>query len=496
MQLQWRSMPCSYLRCGLRQVQNQEQTLELRLTEGMPDIGRVLWTWGQVHLRSKEWRKEHIGVAGGIQAFVLYAPEDGSEPRCVEGWIPFQGKWNLPENHREGHIWVEALLRSLDARALSSRKLMLRGSVAILAETLEPAHSQVYEPQELPRGVEVYQRTYPLQLCREAGEKQFAVEDTLPLPGPPARKLLCCRACPLTTETTVAGSRVVVRGTVRLHAVCMGEDDRLHSATLQMPFAQFADLDTSYDKDASASVAMAVSDLSWDLVEGQLQIHCSLVAQYVIRDLLLLTLTQDAYSPCRVAEPTVEILELPVVLDRCQETLEAQVELPAQAESVVDVHFLPDHPVQYRENEEIVMELPAAFQALYYDTEGTLQQASGEWSGNWRLAAGENCGTRLSVQLPGEAEAAVVSDRMVLTNTVTVQAQTTVQQSFPMVTALDLGELIPADPQRPSLILCRAGEKSLWELAKLCGSTVDAIKGANQLSGEPADDQMLLIPVQ
>ena len=496
MQLQWRSEPCAYLRCGLHQVQNQEQTLELRLTEGMPDIGRVLWTWGQIHLRSKEWRKDHIGVSGGIQVWVLYAPEDGSEPRCIEGWLPFQGKWNLPENHREGHIWVEALLRGLDARTLSARKMMVRCSVAILAETMEPAQAQIFRPDELPEQVQIYQRTYPMYLNREAGEKQFAVEDSLSLSDASAQRILCCRACPLVTESSVVGSRVVMRGLLRLHAVCMGEDQRLHSSTHQLPFAQFADLDSSYDKEAAVSVSIAVSDLSWTLADGNLQIHCSMVAQYVIRQLTLLTLTQDAYCPGRMAMPAMENLELPAVLDCCEQTLAAQAEMNAQAQTVVDVQFLPDHPVQYRENENIVMELPATFQALYYDEEGMLQKASGDWSGQWQLPAGENCSARLSVLAPYEPEAAIVNDRLVLTGAVAVQAQITAAQDLPMVTALELGEVMPPDPQRPSLILCRAGERSLWELAKLCGSTIDAISQANQLSGEPAADQMLLIPVQ
>lgn len=496
MELQWKSVPCAYLRCGLRQVQNQEQTLELRLTEGMPDIGRVLWTWGQVHLRSKEWRKDSIGVSGGIQAWVLYAPEDGSEPRCVEGWIPFQAKWNLPENHREGTIRVEALLRGLDARTLSSRKLMVRGSVAILAETLEPAETAVFQPDELPEGVEIYRRTYPMCLCREAGEKLFAVEDTLALSGEPARKILCCRACPVVGEETVVGSRVVVRGVLRLHYVYMGEDDRLHSGSQEIPFAQFADLDGGYDKEATACVTMAVSDLAWSLSDGYIQVNCSLLAQYVIHDLCMLELAEDAYSPSRAVRPTMAALELPVVLDRCTQTLEAEAELQAQAESVVDVLFLPDHPVQYRENENIVMELPATFQALYYDTEGNLQRAAADWSGHWQMPAGESCSARLSVVCPGESGATVMNERLLLTDRVVLQVQTTANQSLPMVTALEVGEAITPDPNRPSLILCRAGERSLWELAKHCGSTVDAIRNANHLTDEPAADIMLLIPVQ
>ena len=64
-----------------------------------------------------------------------------------------------------------------------------------------------------------------------------------------------------------------------------------------------------------------------------------------------------------------------------------------------------------------------------------------------------------------------------------------------MVKGLELGDLQEADPSRPSLILRSSGGESLWELAKRSGSTVAAISAANGLSGEPSEEQMLLIPV-
>ena len=39
------------------------------------------------------------------------------------------------------------------------------------------------------------------------------------------------------------------------------------------------------------------------------------------------------------------------------------------------------------------------------------------------------------------------------------------------------------------------GEESLWELAKTTGSTMDAIRRANNLENEPSPGQMLLIPI-
>ena len=58
-----------------------------------------------------------------------------------------------------------------------------------------------------------------------------------------------------------------------------------------------------------------------------------------------------------------------------------------------------------------------------------------------------------------------------------------------------MGEENRPDPGRPSLILRRAGEGSLWDLAKASGSTVSAIRSANGLEEEPLDDRLLLIPV-
>ncbi len=76
MAFQKTAFPC--MTCAVREVQNAEQTQELRLPDGMPDIGKVLCAWGQVILRSKEWRSDSVLVSGGMLMWVLYLPEDGS----------------------------------------------------------------------------------------------------------------------------------------------------------------------------------------------------------------------------------------------------------------------------------------------------------------------------------------------------------------------------------------------------------------------------------
>lgn len=495
MELQWKSTPCTYLRSCVRQVQNQEQTLELRLTEGMPDIGRILCAWGQVQLRGKEWRTDTIHINGGVNAWVLYTPEDGSEPRCMEGWIPFQAKWALPENRREGVIRADIQLRSLDGRTLSPRKMLIRASLSMLGEALSPEETTVYTPDEVPEEICLLRRSYPVQLLQEAGEKLFTMEDTLSVSGPMPRKMLSCRLMPMVTEQAVTGSRIVMRGQILARYVALGEDDRLCSGTLELPFAQFAELEKEHDKEATCAITMALSDAECSLEPEGVLIKCGLVAQYVVHDRCLLQLAEDAYSPNRTVTPSLEDLQLPVLLDRIQQSMEAETGMQIAARNVVDVDFRADHPIQYREADLLVVELPGMFQTLYYDDDDQLQCATQNWSGRWELPAEEGCSFRLGISHNGQSTAMPIGDSLRMNSTVTLDVQSCTDQQIPMVTGLAIGETVSPDPKRPSVILRRCGPSSLWELAKGCGSTVEAIEKANGITGQPAAEQLLLIPV-
>ncbi len=495
MQSQWKSTHHTYLRSALRQIQNQEQTLELRLTEDMPDIGRVLCCWGQVQLRSKEWRSDSIHVLGGVNVWVLYAPEDGTEPRCLEGWMPFQAKWSLPEHSREGVIRADVVLRNLDGRTLSPRKILTRGSLALLAEALVPEETAIYTPDDMPQQVCLLTKTYPVQLLQEAGEKLFTLEDTISIAGQMPKKILCCRLMPMITEQAVTGSRLVLRGQVCIRYVALDEEGRLCGGTLELPFAQFAQLENDYDKEASCAITMALSDGDYTLDADGLQIKCGLIAQYTVHGRSMLQVAEDAYSPTVSVKPTVQMLQLQVLLERLRLPLEAESPMQIQIRDVVDVAFRHDHPAQYREDDRLVVEMPGQFQVLYYDQGDQLQTATENWTGHWEIPAGEGCAFRLGCVQADQSDAVPAGDHLVVRSSLALDVQTGAEQAMPMVTELEVGQPLPIDPERPSVILRRGGNSSLWGLAKDCGSTMEAISKANNLTGEPDPEQMLLIPV-
>ena len=141
------------------------------------------------------------------------------------------------------------------------------------------------------------------------------------------------------------------------------------------------------------------------------------------------------------------------------------------------------------------MEVPGMVQALSSGPSGALQGSTARWEGKLSIPAHPHCSVRVLPGGAGQIRAENGGDGISVCAQLPLDLKTTAVQSIPMVSALTLGECVRPDPQRPSLILCRAGEESLWQLARSSGSTVDAIREATGLEGEPVPGQMLLIPV-
>ena len=487
----------SCLRLAVREIQNSEQTQEIRLTEGMPDVGRILSSWGQPILRSKEWGADTLNYSGGMMVWVLYAPEDGSPERWIEGWIPFQLRWDVPEDLPEGQMRLRLMPRLVDARSVSPRKILVRAGMAVCAEAFVPTQIPVPELTDLPEGVELLRKTYPVRLMKEAGEKSFVLDEELTLPDdlPQPEQIVYYRVEPKVSDRKVLSEKVVFRGNANLHTLYRGEGGQLHSWDFDLPFSQYAELSGEYGQEAQADFALCPTSMELELDgEGHLRFKCGIAAQYCVTDREQLNVVEDAYSPSRELTIQTQGLEIPVILENRRETAYAQGSLSAAANTAVDVRFLPDFPRQkYREG-GAELELPGVFQSLHYGEDGSLEAGTVRWDGTLSLNADEDT-LLTAIPSPASLQSSVGSGQITMKAELPLELTAMASQQLPVVTGLTLGEERRPDPGRPSLIVRRAGSESLWQIAKASHSTVGSIREANGLQNEPAPGQLLLIPV-
>lgn len=485
LQFQKTGIPC--LKEFLREPKNQEQTQELRLPEAYPDVGRVLGAFGVPVLRGKEWRRKEIGVSTGITVWVLYVPEDGSEVRSLQTWVPMEFVWDLPETDRDGTIRVSLLLRGLDARSVSARKILIRGELSALAEAEEPQEIGVYLPENVPEDVQLLRRTYPMLLPKEAGEKAFALDEELTLPDGGA-KLLSAVLRPEIIDQKVMSDKVVFRGAANLHALLRTGDGELRCTDFELPFSQYTDLAREYAETARATVVPVVSGMEIEEWEGRLRLKAGLVGQYRVEEQQMVECVEDAYSPRRSVEKMLAQETVPAVLDQSREAVSVATE--GELAVFLDGAMLLDQPAVRSDGDSNIVTFTGTLAALGKDETGMLCWENRRWEAERTIPCDSDCRVTALAAPTGKVYWQDGGRGIVALTT-----STGTSRPMTMICGLELGPVEEPDPARPSLILRRTGEGGLWKLAKACGSTVEAIRSANGLEAEPEGGKLLLIPV-
>ncbi|MBQ3251658.1 MAG: DUF3794 domain-containing protein [Oscillospiraceae bacterium] len=494
MDLQFSQSVFQCLQPATREYQTQEQTQDVRIPEGMPDIGTVLASWGQVILRGKEWRSDQVGISGGVLARVLYLPEGGDTPHSVEAWLPFQMKWTIPGGCQDGTIVVQPCLRSADARSLSARKLMVRVNVGILMEAYCPAEHVAYRAESIPEDVQVLEKCHHLTVAKEAGEKAFNLDEHLEMPGQESapEQILKVGLTPQVLEQKVLSDKLVFRGLCVAHVLYRGTDGQLYSRDFDLPFSQYAELVGEYSAEAYPTVIPVVTNLELESTpEGAMRLKGGLSGQYIIYDKSEVILAGDAFSPLRKTELTMDQFCAPSVDEQILRTVSAQTEVQTDVMRPIDVVFWPEQPYAGRENDRIEADLSGIFQILYYDPDGQLQSMQSRWQETVPFPAEKEQHAAVSVRPGGKPQ---FSAGMLCADLL-LDCCMTSGQGLPMVTAMGATEAAEPDPRRPSLVVTKVGNNTLWDLAKENGSTVEKINRANGLQAEPTPDQVLLIPL-
>lgn len=498
MEVKFLKKPFQCLRPFVSQVHSQEQIQEVRLPDAYPDIGKVLGCWGQPMIRGKEWRSTSMGANGGVMAWVLYAPEDGTQPRVVDVWIPFQCRWDFPESAEDGTVTICPTLTELDGRGISARKMMVRAGIDTYGQGMRREKLEIAQPPEMEEDIQVLKRVYPMEVPMEAGEKQVQLEETLSLPtnNPPIQKIVGFKIVPTVEEQKVLGNRLVFRGTAKVHLLYLTEEGNVVHWDTEVPFSQYTELDRDYEPGASAWVMPILTAGEMELSEsGQPILRAGIAAQYAVFDRAMVEVVEDAFSPKREVSVKTEPMQMPMLLDSTDIDLFAEGNLSGVPEQMVSMNVCGEYPRIYVEQDGVKMGMEGRFHTLYKDREGQLTSDSAPFRAETPLAAAPENLINLWLGAPGEPEMMTGPEETVMRTRYPVTVQSYSGNSIPMVTELEIGVMEEPSTDRPAIILRRAGEESLWDIAKECGSTVAAIKNVNGLSEEPAIGQMLLIPI-
>lgn len=501
MELVFQENPLNYAEKVFAETVTSEQTADLIVPDSMADCDRVIDSYGTVLLRSEECSAGSAGVTGSVAAGVLFVTEDGTVQR-LETTIPFQVRREFPQPATACTMQCRCRLRSVDARPLNSRKLLVRVGLSCNITVFAQREHRCFTMDAPSENLQLKRTQIPLCVPLALGEKRFPVDEEPELPaGKSAIARLLKSLCTLHIgEQKLVGSKAVFKGAACLHVLYEDVDGGLCTHDWEIPFSQYVEMEReSDDCELQTNLALTAMEVETDAQSESRRLYFGIEvrAQCTAIGKMRAELIEDAY--CLDGELTANWDEWSVegVLDR-QPVRETAVAASEQGGTgVVDAWVFLDEAGRQRTAEGEELEVPLNCNLLCLDGDGRWQGRTLRTSVKVRTEVAENGSSTIAECRVGEVFANVGAAGTELRVPLAMTVETSATHRLRGVCG---GTVAPHEGERkrqPAVILRRTDEEEeLWEIAKSLRTPVQAIRAANDLDGTtvPADT-LLLIPL-
>lgn len=502
MELLFETKSAEYLREVIYDTISQEETAETIVPDSYPDVERILDTFASVVLRGKEVRNGSANVSGGIHAGAIYAPEDHSAPHVLHFYIPFTIKVENENLTEATQVHVDCKIRSVDARVVNSRKVLLRANLCGRIKGYEAAEQEEYTfLPEQESDLQLKQNTYQIVRAVEMVEKPFTIAEEAELPSGRAamQELYKYQADAEVSEEKIIGNKGVFKGNINLKLLYLTEDEEIATWSCQLPFSQYAELEREYDEE-SFQTSIALTDINVEDANGQgkrLLVNLQLLAQGIVIGQESFDAIEDAYSIHHDFSLRWRDMESTGQLDRQSLSQNVRGAVAVPVKSIIDTQAYIDTPVAKREGTQMTIMAPIHASVLYLDETGEIQGISTRMEATCQTALAEGCTCRASANLSGEPFAVPSGEGLEIRCTANFDLDSISTERIRTLCGGELSDEPISAKGRPSIILRAVSpEEELWSIAKHSRTTTDAIRSANALSDdEELPNGMLLIPI-
>lgn len=494
MELEFQEIPMQTLRERIVEVLYQEETAELIVPDSSPDVAAIADYGAVCCLRDQEVLDGSMAVSGAFQASVLYTAEDGVTPYALQAYLPFTTKLMREEIGSGDKGIAEIRMRSVDARILNSRKIMVRVSYAVRMTVYTPETITTWKTEPDDR-VQLLHRTVTGVFPVAAAEKQTTFSESIELPtmGKGVKRILKSQLELQWNEQKPLENKAILKGNVLLHLLYELENGQLEHFDVQIPISQYLEFAEDIS-DGVVRLTASVRDYQIDPEEDAYLVTIGLCMQAVIWKQIEIPTIADGYCIGNALEADYETYQIRQSLDHPGMAKNAEGKLQGNVQKMVDCTAWVDFPVCRRSRDAITVEAAVTLHALYYDPSGMLRGESIKTSQSDSFALSEHAVCYADADPSGSCFVSGSGTSSSVSCGIGLHLQCFSEQKIQSMKSASVGDALYQKDSRPSLVVRRVvSRESLWNLAKQNGSTVRVIQEANKLDTDTAEENMLLL---
>lgn len=476
------------------------------LPEYCPDVAAVLKCTLTPLVQSRQMSTDRLLADGVVQVRVLYLDEERRCVRSCEFSQPFSTAFPLPPMPGGAFLRLNAKTDYVNCRAVSPRRLDIHGAFTLKLRAMAAAEQNAILSVE---GEGVHTRRVRLQGTVPAAfaEKPFTVSEILEAGEGrhPAEMMLKTSVTPVVTDCKVLMNKAILKGNLLLKALYVTDAaaGTAETAEAEVPFSQILDLEGLNEEwICDADVTLLSEEVRVEASGGGdtalLSVNAKLLAILHGWRSESAEVVCDAYSAHCPLVTEIRQMEMPQLLGvwRDERTVRQTFELPSDTvKDILDMWCEVSGAGMAGDGEHLTLDGRLLWCMLVRDNSGELSYY--ERAENFSLpyedggrddtpdvrvcrTAFQNGGGKLELRVD-----LAVTRRCQKTHTHTVLGHVTAD------------EAAAYPPDKAALKICYATKgESLWDIARRCRTSVEAVMEENHLTGDTLSaDTMLLIPL-
>lgn len=492
--------------CALDEQQECPISGEYNLPEYCPDVAVVLKCFADPHIQNRQWSGDQLLLDGNAVIRVLYLDENRRCFHTLEFTQPFSCTLRGEGRVDNAAVELELSTKYLNCRALSPRRIEVRGAVLVLARADYAVNKHFVGASE-ESGLHTRTETMVITVPGGACDKVLSVSESLEFNEslPPAEMLLGgeCRA--VIQECKLLAGKAIIKGQIYVHQLYTDSTDGEQTYCLDyvLPFSQIMDVPAAGEEMLCKASVQLLSDTERCSVgpDGEntvLDINVKLLLQIQVYGQKDIVLLKDAYHSCFPISAQTEEVELCTLCGTRWETtaLPMQLTLPTgRWNELIDVIVQPQTPVAECRNGRADMKGRMTVCVVARDGDGEIiydefiEEYGLEYDCRGNMMRARPQVTDLRYSIVGEKLELQVKLCVCITEYTCCKKT--------LISDLHLQQEMPYPRQKVTALLYYAecGE-AVWDIGRACHTSPSCILEENDFEGEyVTEDTVLVVPI-
>lgn len=462
---------------------------EIIVPDTMEDLERTLFCRSQCRIREKDVRTNCVFLAGELDVTVFCQRESDLAVCTLSKALPFEITMDAAGADSTAVAITHISSVSAEAKTVNPRKISINACVKAEQSCYKYTDIQwKSKPDTVPDKLHLKTGVLKGKFVSFAGEKTLGIEEEFALaPESQGGELARAFSDITVTGSEVVGTKLVVRGSIRISAVYIASG-RPREETFTTEFSQLFSLPEGGTPQV-IPIPM-ITGQYFETYDDKLSADIRAVMQIVCVSETDISYISDAYSCGNMIEVAAGDIEY--ISDMTSAQHEMSAELSYTSERGIEQVLYSQTAYSAPENDNGKLSVGVCVDAIFLDAGGILRAC--KLRGKAEAAGAVKPAYFCSV-FAGETGISTDGESIKARAAFNLEETSAECREVSVVNEIQLLDT-PAERPQGSAYICRCGsENELWDAAKKYHSDAAIIRELNELGDELNESRLLLIPV-